>query len=345
MSALLPEELLERILAHVFVASPAPRPRASWHCVLPTQSPRDTRSPTASLLVSRAFHRIALPLLYHTIVLRSSRQSVALLHTLRAQPALVWAVCVLILPTPSEWDAEVLRTLPRLLVLDATLPLTVASSMNGGEEGRSIEALCDAIRQLRTLRTLSLRKTTGTYLSQHAPRALLEAAADAVSRCPDLCTLTLSFPLSSDPTLAPLTSALSTAPALRTICTPLPALPSAAAVYVAIAENAALERVCLQLMGEDGGAIESKYLTPPLCEVSAALAGPSNAVASGLSGPSTSPALEYRPTYASHHVPTSLFIAAARAHPRLIELIRAGTSIAAGSRARAVTVGGRVAGR
>jgi hypothetical protein len=48
---------------------------------------------------------------------------------------LVWAVCVLILPTPSEWDAEVLRTLPRLLVLDATLPLTVASSMNGGEEG------------------------------------------------------------------------------------------------------------------------------------------------------------------------------------------------------------------
>lgn len=189
MSTLFAEELLERILAYVFVVSPAPRPRTSWHCA---SSPRDTRSPTAPLLVSRAFHRIALPLLYHTIVLRSSRQSVALLHTLRAQPALVWAVYILILPTPSEWDAEVLRTLPRLLVLDATLPPTVTSSMNDGEEGRSIEALCDAIRQLRTLRTLSLRKTTGTYLSQRAPRALLEAAADAVTRCPDLvCSLSL----------------------------------------------------------------------------------------------------------------------------------------------------------
>ncbi|KAF8201295.1 hypothetical protein K438DRAFT_2015629 [Mycena galopus ATCC 62051] len=165
-----PEELLERILVDVVVA--------------PGRS--------AALLVTRAFHRVALILHFPPF-----------LHILHARAK---AVRVLLLPSPSGCDAE---------------------------GTRELKVLCGVIRQLRSLRSLTLRKAVGTYLS----RAILNALAAAVSRCTELHTVSLAFSLSSEPALRPLVSASSTTPSLPTVRTPFPALPTAAAASVAVGSN------------------------------------------------------------------------------------------------------------
>jgi hypothetical protein len=137
----------------------------------------------APLLVCRAFHRIALPFFYHTLVLHSPRQSAALLAALCAQPDLARGVRVLVLPSPSASDAAVLSMLPKLLVLDVTLP-------NSAEDA---DDLTRAVRDLRTLQELSVRKAAGTYLSQPAPRAMLDALSSAVYASPQLVRCALAF--------------------------------------------------------------------------------------------------------------------------------------------------------
>ncbi|KAJ7894495.1 hypothetical protein B0H14DRAFT_2334420 [Mycena olivaceomarginata] len=219
----LPEELLERILAHTVIAPPAPpspRPVAPRKCFYEGYEVR-----MAPLLVCHAFHRIALPFFHHTLVLHSSRQSAALLAQLRVKPDLARGVRVLVLPSPSASDAAVLSMLPKLLVLDVTLP-------NSAED---VDDLTRAVRDLRTLQELSVRKAAGTYLSQPAPRAMLDALAGAVHASPQLVSPALSFPLSGDPALATLTAALAAAPALHTLRTPLPAMWAHA--YAEVAAN------------------------------------------------------------------------------------------------------------
>ncbi|KAF8201279.1 hypothetical protein K438DRAFT_642693 [Mycena galopus ATCC 62051] len=125
--------------------------------------------------------------------------------------------------------------LPKLLVLDVTLPKSSCDD--------AVENLGGAIRKLNTLQELHVRKSAGTYLSQPAPCAMLNALAESVSLCKQLHSTTLTFPLSADPSLAALSAALASAPALRTLRTPLPALWSTA--YVEVAANPSVERVCL----------------------------------------------------------------------------------------------------
>ncbi|KAJ7929415.1 hypothetical protein B0H13DRAFT_2652360 [Mycena leptocephala] len=192
--ALFPQENLERVLAHDVVTPASPHHRAPWHSSIPT----------------------------------------SLLQTLRARPFLAHPVCTLVLPYPRAEDAEVLRMLERVDVLDVTLP-----NSNVGAVGD----LAGAIQSLRGLRALTIRKGAGTYLDQPAPRALLDALADAVAQYPELHTATLTFPLSGDPALSTLTTALAAAPALTTLRTPLPAL--WAPTYAVVAANPALGRICL----------------------------------------------------------------------------------------------------
>ncbi|KAK7052164.1 hypothetical protein R3P38DRAFT_2502609 [Favolaschia claudopus] len=355
-----PEELLERILAHAVIAPAAPHPRASWHSPSSsspsseqTQTTKPPRGRTAPLLVSHTFHRIALPLFYHTLVLHSPRQSAGLLAALRARPFLASAVRVLVLASPSAGDAEVLGVLmlsgeSRVGVLDVTLPSSgIGGNGSGGLEGKELEELAGALRELCTLRALSVRKGAGTYLSQRAPRVLLDALAEAVNNCAQLHTTTLTFPLSTDPALLPLANALSTAPALTTLRTPLPALPNAAPAYALVAENESLQRVCL---GDDIDvpALALPAPAPALVEEECANAkellpvpsrSPRRATcSSGSVVPSSSPS---SPRAARPILPTSLFLSAARPHDRLCELIRAGTHVAVGGwRGRAVTIGG-----
>jgi hypothetical protein len=92
-------------------------------------------------------------------------------------------VRTLVLPCPSAEDAEVFKILERVDVLDVTLP---------NSDSGAVEDLAAAIQSLRGLRALTIRKAAGTYLNQPAPRALLDALADAVTNCPELVSL-LSF--------------------------------------------------------------------------------------------------------------------------------------------------------
>ncbi|KAJ6598340.1 hypothetical protein DFH09DRAFT_1131553 [Mycena vulgaris] len=231
--AAFPEELLERILAHVVVAPSTPHPRAPWHSKTQTT---DIRTRTAPLLVSRAFYRIGLPHFYHTLVLHTPSQAQSLLATLTADPALARCVRALVLPEPCPAAGEVLRRVgPSLRALDLTLPPALPAP--------DAAALCAALSTLQSLHTLTVRKAAGTYLSQPSPRAVLAALASAAASCPDLVRLTTTFPLSADPALAPLTAALAGAPALHTLRTPPPAVWSPP--FLAVAANPALRRICL----------------------------------------------------------------------------------------------------
>ncbi|KAF8201283.1 hypothetical protein K438DRAFT_1965786 [Mycena galopus ATCC 62051] len=323
-----PEELLERILLHVVVAPAAPHPRASWHPHSSVQGKElQTRGRTAPLLVCHAFHRICLPLFYQTLVLHSPHQSASLLQALRTRPYLACSVRVLALPNPSACDAEVLSMLPKLLLLDVTLPKSSCDD--------AVENLGGAIRKLNTLQELYVRKSAGTYLSQPAPRAMLDALAGSVGLCKQLHSTTLTFPLSADPSLAPLSAALSVAPALRTLRTPLPSLWSAA--YAEVAANPSVERVCLG--GEESAAyspVECASAVEPL-ECTSKDGRPQPRVPERrASNPSFSPHQRARPV-----LPTALFLVAARPHARLTELIRAGTDIANFANVANIKAGGR----
>ncbi|KAF8201292.1 hypothetical protein K438DRAFT_1965793 [Mycena galopus ATCC 62051] len=313
-----PEELVERILLHAVVAPSAPHPRASWHSHSQQGKELQTRGRTAPLLVCRAFHRIALPLFYHTLVVHSPHQSASLLEALRTQPHLARSVRVIALPNPSACDAEVLKCC-------------------------QISSIGRDAAELRRRRRGTRRG--GTYLSRAAPRAMLDALADTVSACAQLQSTTFTFPLSSDPALASLSAALSTAPALRTLRTPLPALWTTA--YVEVAANPSIERVCLG--GEESAtyspvsAVECPPWSAVECESSAS---PKCAAKEG-KGPTQVRPFERRFTSPSPSpyqraprpiLPTALFISAARPHARLTELIKAGTDIAVGWRGRAATL-------
>ncbi|KAJ7472393.1 hypothetical protein B0H11DRAFT_1353088 [Mycena galericulata] len=322
-----PEELLERILAATVIAPPSPHPRAPWHPRQPSHSKDETtRSRLAPLLVCRAFHRIALPLFYHTLVLHSPSQASKALHALNARPALARSVRTLVLPAPGPGPAEA-AVLARLLascagacneqpctgacglrILDVTLP----SSDQANDDGL---ALASAVRKLRGLRSLVVRKAAGTYLSQPAPRALLAALAELVAACPLLTHTKTTFPLSADPALAPLVTALAAAPALSTLCTPAPALWAPA--LLTVSANGALSRICL------GAAAEESSWAPASATAYERPRAPSD--------PHPSPYAPARPLLG-----TSLFLSAARKHSRLAELIRAG---AYPWRGRAWTVG------
>ncbi|KAJ7705524.1 hypothetical protein B0H17DRAFT_1193184 [Mycena rosella] len=311
-----PEELLERILAFVVVAPPTAHPRAPWH-PSPNAASSETpiRTRTAALLVSRAFHRIALPLFYHTLVLHTPSQSRGLLAALGARPALTRCVRTLVLSDPSPADADLLVLVGSTLrALDVTLPPVLPA----------IDALAlehALARPLPALRALAIRKAAGTYLSQPAPRAVLCALADTVAAAPLLEETTTSFPLSADPALAPLVDALAAAPVLHTLRTPLPAL--WAPPLLGVSANPALKQICLAA-GEDA---------PCPVRANSYSASYSASAKDGGAGKAYADLWRARPI-----VGTGLFLAAARKHAHLSELIRAGTPII-GWRGRAWTVG------
>ncbi|KAJ7097689.1 hypothetical protein C8R44DRAFT_989033 [Mycena epipterygia] len=290
--AAFPEELLERILAAVVVAPPTPHPRVLWH----PRPAADAQTPRRAsvLLVSRAFHRIARPLFYHTVVLHNPSQARALLTTLSADPLLPHSVCALVLPAPAMDAAAVLALVaPHLHMLDVTLPTETDA---GAALAAALQTAC--AQQRLNLRTLAVRKSPSTYVSQPAQRAVLAALAATVIASPFLEITTTSFPLSADPTLSPLVAALCTAPSLHTLRTPLPAL--WAPPLLAISANRALKRICLEGPAQDTSPVKG-FVGGKMPLWHAAFD-------------------EYALYTAAPLLGTGLFLAAARSHVRLAEV-------------------------
>ncbi|KAG6867836.1 hypothetical protein C0993_010470 [Termitomyces sp. T159_Od127] len=300
--ACLPEELLERILAHAI-----PPPRPLW-----LRSPSASTARLAALSVSRQFHRIAAPLLYRCVHLTSPSTADLLLRTLCARPE--YAQHIRELAILGLWSpvVAVLRLCPAISSLDLTIAF---------EDGADVDL--GVFAALTEMRHLTLRKPPSVYLSLARPRALITSLARAITAWPRLSTATIAFKLSDDTPTSPtssfhpfsafsasappsgpsgpitaLATALAAAPALHTFSTHLPSVWNAS--IASVASNPALERICLY---------------------------PASSRPDAAPGPAAIPG-------------TGLFLMEARRHPRLAELIAAGTPII---RSRAHTLGSAAA--
>ncbi|KAI0330350.1 hypothetical protein GY45DRAFT_1211558, partial [Cubamyces sp. BRFM 1775] len=119
-----PEEILERILALVLVQSAELSPRPSWHpYTTASSSSSSTGHPTviSPLLVCRDWLRIATPIHYRHPVLRTPRHAELLLRALRHTPALAHCVRSLHVQATSPALRDLVVVCANLNTLDITV--------------------------------------------------------------------------------------------------------------------------------------------------------------------------------------------------------------------------------
>jgi hypothetical protein len=160
----IPEELLDTIL-DLCIVTAADRP--PWH----VRSPE--RSRASLLLVNKTFLRIATPILYKTVLLRSPSQlSSILINTFRPNPKLASYVKTIILPGGAHDGVEELFQFCRnTQLLDVTLdknPLGPGTTSRFG----------NSLRQMKRIRHLVIRKDA--YLSQEKPKYIISQLSQAI---------------------------------------------------------------------------------------------------------------------------------------------------------------------
>ncbi|KAG6826606.1 hypothetical protein H0H92_015150 [Tricholoma furcatifolium] len=252
----LPEELLQRILAHLIPQPPIGPP---------------TYTKLAPLYVSRQLNRIATLLLYRSIHLPSLSSAHLLVQTLIKHPNLQGQVKSV--TAGGLWSPviRVLELCTKLQALDLTIvfesnPEAVALPIGIGDDVR----VSDTFSNLVCMRHLTLRKRGDIALLRISPMklyALNIAIARAIGCWPDLRTVNLAFRLADDTPIsssshgtafalpivsappvrtgiAILASSLASAPALHTFSTYLPSVWVAA--IATIATNPALRKIVLE---------------------------------------------------------------------------------------------------
>ncbi|KAI0295681.1 hypothetical protein BC826DRAFT_1104091 [Russula brevipes] len=239
-----PEEILVLILKS---AIPPPDPRISL--------PRPE-----FLLTCRTLHRIGLPFLYHTLLIKSPTKAALVHRTLLEQPTLVRHVRHLY---------SRVTTLSLLLVLRAighgkgslqTLDFSInAPWMSGRPDGSDEDEPLTAV----PVRNLAVRHGNVMFL-RHSVFEVTGALAEAIQRWPNLEVVEIeprilltSLPLGRP---HPVALALSRAPALRLIRTALPPVwdPS----LLVASENPSLQRIVLTAseLSPGLGRISSRYV-------------------------------------------------------------------------------------
>ncbi|KAJ7267297.1 hypothetical protein C8J57DRAFT_1327267 [Mycena rebaudengoi] len=385
--SLFPEELLEHILLPCVLSPAYAHPRTPWHRAALSSNNNNTTviGRTAPLLVCRAFHRIARPLFYNTVVLHSAAQAQA--FSLADNETLAHVRHLVLLAPPPPALLHRLFAHAPLRSLDINLPAAphitpdldaMVRVLAGGCACES-DSDCDC-EDLR-ITHLTLRKPPSAYLSTPAARAVLAAVAQMLRRCVELHTVTTTFPLPASPAspggttasytppahptrrhtvgsasytaqtpqppLSPqgdgqpdadldLPTALAHLPPLRTLRTPLPAVWAPALLRAA--QNAGLERIVLDAGERQRSATMpvGVYAAPSPMQDACGAKPPLDPTASAKLRP-----FDQLPPHTPR--PTSLFLAAARAHPRLAALLRAGMGdgvFGAGVRGRAWTLPG-----
>ncbi|KZT25933.1 hypothetical protein NEOLEDRAFT_1132982 [Neolentinus lepideus HHB14362 ss-1] len=219
----IPEELLERILALCIDVPPFR---------------------TAPLLVCKRFLRIATPLFYHTLTLRSPRQTERLYHTLTSNPLLASFTRKLVVQS-SDAD-HILRLCRDIEELDLLL-------LDGDVNEARIRRFCQALARIESIRCLTLRKAASTYLTHERPRLLLEGLADAVKSWKNLEYLTFAFRLSSTPSTDLLVGALAKSPRLHTVRAVMPTVLNSC--FTTLSTNPVLRNIELIADDTPGGVI------------------------------------------------------------------------------------------
>lgn len=201
----LPEELTERIFADVFTPSSSTN-----------QAPWSTRTPkSAPLLTCKLVRRIATPLFYRNVTLRSPAQAALLARTLYAIPSLSLAVRGLALEGVwSEGLSDVLSACPSLQALDivlddgwkgktwamsrpSVLQDTGLVNVVRGLSLIDVEGFCDALGHVRDLKRLTVRKEASTYLTQPGPSTILHELGKHIARWTSLVRLSALFAYST----------------------------------------------------------------------------------------------------------------------------------------------------
>ncbi|KAH9475855.1 hypothetical protein JR316_0011415 [Psilocybe cubensis] len=347
-----PEELIEGILSHCVIAAITQPSRPSWHQSGPSSTPSQAiRGRLAPLLVCRKFLRIATPLYYHTVhVLSSAQLHRLLLDALLPSPALALHIRRIVFAGIWAEGGEILRMCEgSIKFLDITLDSTQLSGASGPIRDLDAEEFCEGLKELTALTHIVIRKPNDVYITRPKPRYVLSEIAKAMNSWEHLEYANIAFRASDDSgtllhgsveaqssrgahiqhgPITALTQSLSTRPNLQTFCTLLPSVWNE--VILRVSANPSLERIILG----DGHSqnIRSSPFTnsrssTPTWSSKDHYAGP---VSVGL--PPSWPHFEMA---TSGVMGTGLFMLQAKKHPRLTELIRAGTSI---TRPRAQTL-------
>jgi hypothetical protein len=176
-----PEEVLERILALCVDAQTDAFANPSWH------TRQVSRRASSILLVNKTFLRIATPLLYNTVVIRSSQQlSTILDNVFRPNPELAAFVKTVVI-SGGSYDGldDFVRLCVNLEEFDMTLDNTPWE-----EDVR--ERFGESLMGMRKIKSLVVRKDA--YLTLEKPKHLMHQLSNAISRWTSL----VSFPLPAD---------------------------------------------------------------------------------------------------------------------------------------------------
>ncbi|KZT03662.1 uncharacterized protein LAESUDRAFT_330668 [Laetiporus sulphureus 93-53] len=283
----MPEEILEHILQFAVVtSSPSAGYRPSWHSMKGyVPSGNSTRVPAhiAPLLVSRTWRRIATPLHYRHVVLRTARNTALLAGTLRTSPELGELVRSIRIEGTFDALVDVVCSCRNLEAFDMTVdngsappvaPGMISSAQADPHEADAkVFKFCSSFAKMRKIRHLVIRKNA--YLTQPGPTLIFEQLGKAITSWKHLETVNIAFRFSPSPASASFAASLAIAPKLRDVSALLPAVWNT--TLLEISANPSLERI---------------HLTPD-----------------------------------TELMGAHLFLAEARKHSRLIELIRAGTPI------------------
>jgi len=165
---LFPEEVLERILALCVDAQTDAFANPSWH------TRQVSRRASSILLVNRTFLRIATPLLYNTVVIRSAYQlSTILDNVFRPHPELASFVKTVAI-SGGSYDGldDFVRLCVNLEEFDMTLDNTPWE-----EDVR--EKFGESLMGMRKIKSLVVRKDA--YLTQEKPKHLMGQLSNAIA--------------------------------------------------------------------------------------------------------------------------------------------------------------------
>ncbi|KAJ3777239.1 hypothetical protein FB446DRAFT_718627 [Lentinula raphanica] len=199
--ALLPEELTEHILSMCVTAPlepPAPRPIWLAHATsvyLKKRDPSTTRSRLAPLLVSKDFHRIALSHFYDTVHIGSPNQAAAFLVALRTQGNIASFVRRIVCSGIFPSLGAILQCCKNISDIDFCLDASATPS-NGVRY--DLQEFCDALDGLEMIRRLTLRKAHNAYLTLPRTRYVLTRLAATVQSWSKLESANVAFRMSDD---------------------------------------------------------------------------------------------------------------------------------------------------
>ena len=174
-----PEEVLERILALCVDAQTDAFANPSWH------TRQVSRRASSVLLVNKTFLRIATPLLYNTVVIRSSHQLTTILdNVFRPSPQLATFVKTVEI-SGGSYDGldDFVRLCVNLEEFDMSLDNTPWE-----EDVR--EKFAESLKGMRKIKSLIVRKDA--YLTQEKPKHLMNQLSDAIVAWTSLVSFLLS---------------------------------------------------------------------------------------------------------------------------------------------------------